>query len=105
MKDSYRDILTAVKQIPRGKVATYGQIAALAGLPRQARLVGQVLSAAGDLQLPWHRVINARGMISSRREPGAEEYQRILLEDEGIVFDDNGRVPLSRFQWRPDSRR
>lgn len=104
MKDSHRDILTAVKQIPRGKVATYGQIAALAGLPRRARLVGQVLSAAGELQVPWHRVINARGKISPRREPGAEEYQRILLEDEGIVFDGNGRVPLSKFQWRPGAR-
>ncbi len=84
-----------VNAIPPGRVATYGQIARLAGMPRQARLVGRVLSRlpAGS-RLPWHRVIDARGRITS---PGGER-QRKLLQEEGVVIL-NGRVDLADCQW------
>ena len=79
---------------------TYGQIARLLGHPGAARQVGYALAGASEA-LPWHRVVNARGEISPRSRPGYEELQRILLEDEGVVFDARGRIPLSFFQWRP----
>jgi methylated-DNA-protein-cysteine methyltransferase-like protein len=93
-----------VRRIPPGRVATYGQIAALAGFPRHARQVGYALAALRECHdvVPWHRVVNAGGRVSPRAEPGYEDYQRILLEDEGVVFDDSGRLSLSRFQWQPD---
>jgi len=83
-------------------VATYGQVAALAGLPGRARLVGYALSALTDKSIPWHRVINARGGVSPRAggDPPAE-MQRLRLESEGVLFDPNGRISLSRYQWRP----
>ncbi len=103
---SYRHIYKVVREIPTGKVATYGQIACLIGRPRHARQVGYALAAAPEhLALPWHRVVNSRGEISQRRKPGYDEFQRILLEDEGVVFDARGRIPLARFQWRPEARR
>jgi len=101
----YARIYATVKRVPKGRVATYGQIAALAGLERHARQVGYALHAlpAGD-DVPWHRVINARGEVSARAEPGWEHIQRKLLEGEGVRFDASGRVSLARFQWRPRSR-
>ncbi len=99
---TYERIHAAVKRIPRGRVATYGQIAELAGFPRQPRLAGYALNALPDSSpVPWHRVINARGEISLRSEPGHEQVQRALLEMEGVRFDENGRTSLGRFQWRP----
>ena len=100
---SWARIRRVVRRIPRGRVATYGQVAALAGLPGQARLVGYVLyAAATDGALPWHRVINAQGRISARGEgPGASVLQRLRLEQEGIPFDARGRVSLERWGWRP----
>jgi methylated-DNA-protein-cysteine methyltransferase-like protein len=101
-KGRYARIYGVVRRIPRGRVATYGQIAQLAGLPGHARQVGYALHAmATDRAVPWHRVINARGEVSVRSEPGSDHLQRALLEDEGIVFDRAGRVALARFQWRP----
>ncbi|MCI0530827.1 MAG: MGMT family protein [candidate division Zixibacteria bacterium] len=98
---TYQRIYRIVGRIPRGKVATYGQIATLAGMPRQARLVGYALNASPDeIRLPWHRVINSKGEISPRSQPGGEKVQRTLLEREGIVFDGNGRLSLRRFQWK-----
>lgn len=95
-------ILEVVRRIPRGRVATYGQVAALAGLPRHARHVGYALHGLPPgTPLPWHRVINARGAISLRRFDGAAETQRIRLEGEGVAFDPRGRVSLDRNQWRP----
>jgi len=83
---SYERIYRAVKKVPRGKVTTYGAIARMAGLPRQARLVGYALSALhGGSTLPWHRVINAQGRLS--------------LEREGVRVDAAGRVSLKRFGW------
>jgi methylated-DNA-protein-cysteine methyltransferase-like protein len=83
-------------------VATYGQIASLAGLPGHARLVGYALHSLPDgSDVPWQRVINAKGEISLRSEGRWDVFQRGLLESEGVVFDSKGRVPLSRFRWRP----
>jgi methylated-DNA-protein-cysteine methyltransferase-like protein len=94
-------IVAIVRRIPQGRVATYGQIAGLAGLPGHARQVGYALHAlpAGSTA-PWHRVINARGQISLRAVPGSELTQRMLLEREGVRFDARGRVPLAQFGWR-----
>lgn len=102
-ESSYKRIYRVVSRIPRGRVATYGQIAELAGMPRAARQVGYALSALRDdaRGVPWHRVLNARGEISLRTEPGFEDLQRVLLEREGVRFDANGRVALARVQWPP----
>jgi methylated-DNA-protein-cysteine methyltransferase-like protein len=98
---SWERIYTVVRRIPRGRVATYGQVAALAGLPGHARQVGYALHALPDgTRLPWHRVINARGEVSLRRAPGPELSQRMLLEREGIRFDARGRVDLAACGWR-----
>lgn len=96
-------IYTVVRRIPLGRVATYGQIAKLAGLPNGARQVGYALAALdGTKDVPWHRVINAKGEISARSDPrGHEDLQRRLLESEGIDFDAAGRVSLARHRWRP----
>jgi methylated-DNA-protein-cysteine methyltransferase-like protein len=90
-----------VRCIPRGKVATYGQVAELAGLPRRARLVGQVLWQLDETtDIPWHRVINARGEISySASRNGGDVLQRLRLEEEDVVFSDTGRINLDRYQW------
>jgi methylated-DNA-protein-cysteine methyltransferase-like protein len=97
----YERIYAVVRRIPRGRVATYGQIARLAGLPGHARQVGYALHALPDASgVPWHRVINAQGRVSPRAEPGWEDVQRQLLAREGVAFDDAGRVSLSRHQWR-----
>jgi methylated-DNA-protein-cysteine methyltransferase related protein len=98
---TYQDIYAVVRRIPRGRVATYGQVAELAGLPGHARQVGYALHALADgTTVPWHRVVNARGSCSLRSVPGAELTQRILLEREGIRFDAAGRVALAKVRWR-----
>jgi methylated-DNA-protein-cysteine methyltransferase-like protein len=93
-----------IRRIPSGKVATYGQVAALAGLQRRARMVGQALRSAPEgVEVPWHRVVNAQGSVSPRGGLGVEEgYQRHLLEEEGVVFNERGRIDLDRFGWDPD---
>jgi methylated-DNA-protein-cysteine methyltransferase-like protein len=109
---TYSRIYSVVRRIPRGRVATYGQIAELAGLPGHARQVGYALHALPTgTTVPWHRVLNARGALSLRREPGAELTQRLLLEREGVRFDPRGRVNLAKVRWgtlrsrsRPRSR-
>ena len=95
-------IYAVVRRIPRGRVATYGQVARLAGLSGHARQVGYALHALPDGSAgPWHRVINAQGRVSARRDPGSDDLQRQLLEREGIHFDERGRADLGCFQWRP----
>jgi methylated-DNA-protein-cysteine methyltransferase related protein len=97
----YACIYRTVKRIPKGRVATYGQIARLAGLPRQARLVGYALHNLRDHvdpHVPWHRVINARGQ-SSLPDLDAE-LQRQLLKAEGVVFDRGGCADLLKFGWK-----
>ena len=99
----YRAIYSVVMRIPEGRVATYGQVACLAGQPGQARLVGYALRALmGDLPVPWHRVVNARGEISCRSGAScADLEQRLFLEREGVRFDPQGRIPLERYLWQP----
>lgn len=102
MRTLYERIYAVVRRIPRGSVATYGQIAALAGIPFHARQVGYALhSAPSGVSIPWHRVINAQGRISTRAGSGGDLVQRALLEKEGITFDSTGRARLDVFQWRP----
>jgi methylated-DNA-protein-cysteine methyltransferase related protein len=99
---SYQRIYAVVRRIPEGRVATYGQVASLAGLAGHARQVGYALHALPDgTAVPWHRVVNASGGISLRSMPGGELVQRGLLEREGIRLDPRGRVPLARVRWLP----
>ena len=102
MTTLYHQIYQQVCQIPEGRVATYGQIARMINRPRGARQVGYALAALEqDSGVPWHRVINVQGKVSPRAVGGYEDYQRALLEAEGVVFDLHGRIDLSRFQWSP----
>jgi methylated-DNA-protein-cysteine methyltransferase related protein len=95
-------ILATVRRVPRGRVATYGQIARVAGLPRHARHVGWALHALpAHSSVPWHRVLNARGAISLRGADGAADTQRLRLEREGVRFGASGRVSLKQFGWVP----
>lgn len=92
-----------IRQIPPGRVATYGQVARCAGHPRHARHVGQSLRAlsADDGAVPWHRVVNSQGRISPRGIDGTDDLQYRLLEAEGVQFDATGRIDLARFGWKP----
>lgn len=96
----HRQILEVIALIPNGKVASYGQIAKLAGLPKHARLVGYVLKHLdNDSKIPWHRVINAQGKISVlRTNDKGENIQQSLLEQEGVYLL-NGKVNLKVFGW------
>ena len=102
MPNSLRgQIYEVVRRIPAGKVATYGQVATLAGARGHARQVGYALHGLSDgADVPWHRVINARGQISLRSSPGSGADQKMLLEAEGVEFDHLERIDLSRFRWR-----
>ncbi|CAN5897432.1 hypothetical protein BH20GEM1_BH20GEM1_03740 [soil metagenome] len=96
----YDDVYRMVRRIPRGRVTTYGHIAALCGKPRAARTVGWALHALPDgAQVPWHRVVNARGGISISKVGIPAELQRALLEAEGVEFDLRGGVDLKRWGW------
>ncbi|KAB1859616.1 methyltransferase [Acinetobacter tandoii] len=92
-------ILQVVALIPYGKVATYGQIAKMAGLPKHARLVGRVLQQVEDKPLPWHRVINSQGKISlSKLDAQGDNLQIIKLQAENIVVN-AGKINLKLYQW------
>lgn len=100
--DKYDMIYQVVATIPRGRVASYGQVAALAGLPRHARMVGRALrEMPSTFDLPWHRVVNHQGAISPRGRSQSERDQRTLLEAEGVTFT-GGRVRMTLHQWDPD---
>ena len=101
--DTYRRIYAVVRRIPRGRVATYGQVAALAGFPRQPRLAGYALHALREEQaVPWHRVLDAQGRLSLMRSgSGAGLTQRLRLEQEGVRFTPAGRVDLDVYRWTP----
>jgi methylated-DNA-protein-cysteine methyltransferase-like protein len=92
-------ILAVVGRVPRGRFATYGQVAGLAGLPGRARLVGWALRRFGA-EVPWWRVLGAGGRISPRGDPDGEALQRRLLAREGLRLDARGRVPAAR-AWGP----
>jgi methylated-DNA-protein-cysteine methyltransferase-like protein len=104
-------VYALVRRIPRGKVATYGQVARLLGRPRGARAVGMALGALQEETLdavPWHRVVNAAGRCSHRDRFWAD-IQREFLESEGVRFDRRGTIDLARAAWtgprRPKNRR
>lgn len=100
MHPDYARIYATVARIPRGRVATYGQVAALAGLPGRARQVGYALHALPDgAPIPWQRVLNARGEVSLPGPAGAR--QRALLAAEGVDPEPSGRIDLKQYQWRP----
>jgi len=100
-EDPYDRIYAVVRRIPRGRVATYGQIADLAGLDGRARQVGYAMRTLTAEGVPWHRVVNSRGQISARAEPGGDLIQRQLLEREGVKFDAADRLKLEHYRWRP----
>ena len=100
----YEQIYSVVRRIPRGRIATYGQVAEIAGLEGHARQVGYALhNLPENSDVPWHRVVNAKGEISPRSTDDSHELQRILLEAEGLVFD-GPRVPLAKYRWQRAGR-
>lgn len=93
-------VVDAIKRIPRGKVATYGLVAMMAGNPRGARQVVRTLNTQWKKHdLPWHRVINSKGTISLTGE--GYRIQRQMLEGEGVEFDEKGKVDFNKFLWKP----
>lgn len=96
----YGIVWRVVRSIPPGRVSTYGAVARMAGLPGRARLVGYAMhSVPSDGGVPWHRVVNSKGMISRHPDPMSGHMQRSLLEAEGVMFDGDGRIDLDRFGW------
>jgi methylated-DNA-protein-cysteine methyltransferase-like protein len=103
LSETYERIYAVVRQIPRGKVATYGQVASVAGFPKQPRLAGYALhSMPSDKKFPWHRVINAQGRISLPPNSAAYREQKKRLEAEGVTFI-RGKVNLAFYRWRTRS--
>ena len=99
----FKKVWALVAHIPSGKVASYGQIAALLGNPRAARTVGWALHSTPDhLDIPWHRVINSKGRISTDCGEHSPGLQRHLLEQEGVEFDARDYVNMDDYMWRPD---
>lgn len=105
MANTYDLIYAVVRQIPYGQVATYGQVAELAGLIGKPRVVGYALYRVTDAdEMPWHRVINAKGEVSrSPHRNGTDDYQQSLLEAEGIAFNAAGKLDLERYRWIADT--
>ncbi|WP_010098623.1 MGMT family protein [Ornithinibacillus scapharcae] len=98
-------IIEIIKQIPAGKVMTYGQIAKLAGSPRGARQVVRILhSMSKKYQLPWHRVVNAKGQIAIKDEATHQE-QVLNLEAEGIEIGMHDTIDLKAYQWNPEMKK
>ncbi|RLQ96244.1 MGMT family protein [Falsibacillus albus] len=100
MKPFTANVIRIIKQIPSGKVMTYGQVAKCAGSPRAARQVVRILHSMSDKhQLPWHRVINAKGQIAMKDDIGFHE-QRMCLSNEGIESGKDGTIDLSKYQLK-----
>jgi methylated-DNA-protein-cysteine methyltransferase-like protein len=95
----YKKVYELVRQVPAGYVVTYGQIAGVLGDPRRARTVGWAMRACPE-DVPWHRVVNAKGGLSTRSAWKGFHPQRALLEDEGVAFDDDGLIDLESQGWR-----
>ncbi len=103
MTSFFDQVYAVVRQIPPGKVASYGQVAALLGHPRAARTVGWALAALRDTNepdVPWQRVINAQGRVSIRNMEHAPEEQQMLLEAEGVEFNAQGKMDWKRYGWQ-----
>lgn len=100
MQDFTKKVIEVIAKVPMGKVATYGQVALLAGNPRAARQVSRILhSQTRKYNLPWHRIINGKGEISLPSGAGYEE-QRELLMDEGVDFDHREKIDLDKYGWK-----
>lgn len=104
---AYPRIYAVVMRIPKGRVATYGQVAALAGMPQAPRVAGYALHALPPgSPVPWHRVVAAGGRLSlGKLDPSGALTQRLRLEHEGVRFDGRGCVDLEQHLWRPRARR
>lgn len=101
MKDFFAKVYDIVSRIPEGKVMTYGQIAALLGEPRGARVVGWAMRAApSSLNLPCHRVVNRLGEMAPSYAFGSKDIQRELLISEGITFKENGCIDMKKHLWK-----
>ena len=104
MRDFSEKVFTIIRKIPKGKVLTYGQVATLAGVPRASRIVGGLLFQQGlEKRLPWQRVINAQGKLSTYRVGMGTEQKR-LLQAEGIRFNRGGVIDLKQYQWWPSAK-
>ncbi len=98
-------VYALVRRVPRGRIVSYGGVAAMLGSPRAARGVGTALSALPPgATVPWWRVVNRNGEISIRGAPGLAALQRSLLEAERVAFDRRGRIDWERFGWRGPRR-
>jgi methylated-DNA-protein-cysteine methyltransferase-like protein len=95
-------VYALVRLVPRGRVITYGSVARLLGDPRKAREVGWAMSGCPN-DVPAHRVINRLGSVSGEADMPGGAIRRVMLEDEGIVFDERGRCDLKRYEWLPRS--
>ncbi len=100
--NTFEKIYEVVKQIPKGKVATYGLVALLAGNPRLARVVGYALHVNPEPGIiPCHRVVNRNGEVSAAFAFGGENMQKLLLSEEGIEFTAEGKIDLNKYLWKP----
>ena len=97
----FQTVYEIARQIPAGRVATYGQLALLAGSPRASRVVGSAMAACRDDSVPCHRVVDRFGGTKTAFDTLAPGTQRMLLEAEGVGFLSDGRVDLANYQWRP----
>lgn len=103
MTEFSRSVMAWVKKIPRGKVASYGQVARLAGKPNGARGVGWILNSSAEVHnLPWQRVLNSKGRISFPKKSEEFALQKKLLQKEGVKFSDDDSVDLERFGWKKE---
>lgn len=102
---TFEKIYSVVKQIPKGKVATYGLVATIAGNPRWARVVGYALHVNPEpFIIPCHRVVNREGRVAPAFAFGGENVQRQLLENEGIVFENDGSIDLQKYCWNGETK-
>lgn len=101
MPDFHAAVYRVVRDIPSGRVMTYGQIATILGAPRAARAVGYAMRASKDNDVPWQRVINSRGEISGKEAGERPILQRQLLEKEGVIFNSEGACDLKQYRWEP----
>ncbi|MCQ5130058.1 MGMT family protein [Butyricicoccus faecihominis] len=103
MENTYQKIYAVVRRIPRGRVASYGQVAALAGNPRWARVVGYALHVNPDpAGVPCYRVVTQDGRTSAAFAFGGGDVQRAMLEADGVRFTADGRVDMAAFRWQPE---